>query len=286
METTMRFKLGRVQAQCAVVAAALLAFAASAGAVNPAVTKVKNRFMITNKVALQWNKFKSEGGPTYAGSPAGVRFANFLISTSQELGLVDLDYVDIPYLRYVVNDWPNPNAHTYGTGSEIEKLVSDGVPVPVVASYGMTSGFTPAGGITAPMIYYDPANPPTADQIKGKILVAKTVPYPEPVPNSNGPYAYSRSVLSSYAETDYIYRSQGKWANQFEPIPANVSSSQWGRWVWSQLSGFATTAIKGGAAGMVVVYDLSPGMALGLTQRACMRPAAAVRTPCMRTSRL
>ena len=267
METTMRFKLGRVQAQCAVVAAALLAFAASAGAVNPAVTKVKNRFMITNKVALQWNKFKSEGGPTYAGSPAGVRFANFLISTSQELGLVDLDYVDIPYLRYVVNDWPNPNAHTYGTGSEIEKLVSDGVPVPVVASYGMTSGFTPAGGITAPMIYYDPANPPTADQIKGKILVAKTVPYPEPVPNSNGPYAYSRSVLSSYAETDYIYRSQGKWANQFEPIPANVSSSQWGRWVWSQLSGFATTAIKGGAAGMVVVYDLSPGMALGLTQR-------------------
>jgi len=28
-----------------------------------------------------------------------------------------------------------------------------------VASYGMTSGFTPPNGITAPMLYYDAAHP-------------------------------------------------------------------------------------------------------------------------------
>jgi hypothetical protein len=68
-----------------------------------------------------------------------VRFANFIIAQAQELGLVDLDYVDIPYQRYVVNDWPDRATHTFGSGKEVLKLVSDGVGVPVVASYGMTS---------------------------------------------------------------------------------------------------------------------------------------------------
>jgi hypothetical protein len=147
--------------------------------------------------------------------------------TAQELGLVDLDYVDIPYQRYVVNDWPNKNAHIFGTGEEIEKLVSDGVGVPVVASYGMTSGFTPAGGVTAPMVYYDPAHPPTAAQIKGKILVTKTVGYPAAVPNSNGPYAYSNNIVSSYSETDYIYSSPGKWMDPFKPVSARLEP-KWG----------------------------------------------------------
>jgi hypothetical protein len=263
----MRIQVRRFHTQCAIVAAALLTVGAHAGSPNHDLTMINKKFMITPDVALAWNTFKSQGGPTYAGSPSGIRYGNFLISTAQELGLVDLDYVDIPYLWYAVRDWPDPNTHIYGSGVEVEKLVSDGAPVPVVASYGMTSGFTPAGGITAPMIYYDPANPPTPAQIAGKILVAKTVGYPDAVPNSNGPYAYSNSILSSYTETDYIYRSPGTWEAPYVPIAANVSSSQWGRWVFSQLNGFATTAIKGHAAGMVVVYDLSPAMALGMTQR-------------------
>ncbi len=277
----MKIKVRKVHAQCAVVATAFLTLVAGAAdntlpttkkivrtpAVNAALTTINPAFMITPDVALAWNTFKSEGGPTYAGSPSGVRYANFLISTAQELGLVDIDYVDIPYQRYVVNDWPDKGTHTFGSGIEIEKLVSDGVGVPVVASYGMTSGFTPPGGITAPMIYYDPANPPTDAQIHGKILVAKAVPYPAAVPNSNGPYAYSSNTLGSYAETDYIYRSPGKWADPYKPISAKVSSSQWGRWNFSQLGTYETPAIRAGAVGIVFVYDLSPGMALGMTER-------------------
>jgi hypothetical protein len=258
----------KTHAQCAVAATALLCcIAQAADGANPALTHIKKQFMLTRKEALDWARFKSDGGPTYAGSPSGVRFGNFIIAQAQELGLVDLDYVDIPYQRYVVDDWPDKAAHTYGSGKEVLKLVSDGVGVPVVASYGMTSGFTPQQGITAPMIYMDPASPPSDAAIKGKILVTKTIGYPAAVPGINGPYAYTSSVLSSYVETDYLARSEGRWLEPYIPIPASLSSSQWGRFTWSQVNALATRAIRAGAAGMVVVYDLSPAMALGLTQR-------------------
>ena len=71
------------------------------------------------------------------------------------------------------------SAHAlHDSGIAVEKLVTDGTPVPVVASYGMTSGSTPPEGITAPMLYYDPAHPPAAGEIAGKILVFETAPYP------------------------------------------------------------------------------------------------------------
>src|SRR5260370_22252909 len=54
--------------------------------------------------------------------------------------------------------------------------------------------------------------------------------------------------------------------------PTSVTSSYHSRWVWSQLNGFAAIGIKGHAAGMVVVYDLSPGAAFGLAQRSVYTP--------------
>jgi hypothetical protein len=167
-------------------ASATLVGAALADTVAPAITRVDNAFMITPQIADDWNHYKALGGSTYAGSPGWQHYTDFLISSAQEFGLVDIDTVDIPYDHYIVNDWPDPATHTYGSGVEVEKFVTDGTPVPVVASYGMTSGFTPAQGITAQMIYYDPANPPTAAQMNGKILVAAAAPYPAAVPGLNG----------------------------------------------------------------------------------------------------
>ena len=51
-----------------------------------------------------------------------------------------------------------------------------------------------------------------------------------------------------------------------------MTSSYHSRWVWSQLNGFAAIGIKGHAAAMVVVYDLSPGAAFGLAQRSVYTP--------------
>ena len=226
--------------------------------------KVHPPFTITPEQAWDWNLFKSRGGPTYAGSAGWKRFTDFLISKIQEFGAVDLDFVEIPYDHYVVEDWPDRRTHLYDSGVAVEKLVTDGTPVPVVASYGMTSGFTPPEGVTAPLLYYDPSRPPAAGDVAGKILVFQTVPYPNP--------PYSDSFLDNYTLTDYEWRSLGKWPPLFTPPPASVTSSYHCRWVWSQLNRFAAIGINGRAAGIVVVYDLSPDAAFGLAQRSVYTP--------------
>jgi hypothetical protein len=222
--------------------------------------------MITPKQAWEWNVFKAQGGPTYAGSTGWKRFTNFLVSKMTEFGAVDLDYVEIPYDHYIVDDWPDRRTHIHDSGVAVEKLVTDGTPVPVVASYGMTSGTTPPEGVTAQMLYCDAVHPPVAGDVAGKILVFETAPYPNP--------PYSNSFLDNYTLTDYEWRSPGKWAPLFTPPPASVTSSYHCRWVWSQLNRFAAIGINGHAAGIVVVYDLSPGAAFGLAQRSVYTPDA------------
>ena len=223
------------------------------------LTKIHQPFMMTPKQALDWHVFKAECGPTYAGSTGWKRYTDFLISKMPEYGGVDFDYVDIPYDHYIVEDWPDRQTHMHGSPKAVEKLVTDGTPVPVVASYGMTSGSTPAEGITAQMLFYDPANPPAESATAGKILVFQTQKQPPP--------PYNNNFLDNYTPTDYEWRSPGKWPELFTPPPLSYGTSFHGRWVWSQLNRFAEAGIKGRAAGIVIVYDLSPAMAFGLAQR-------------------
>ena len=70
--------------------------------------------------------FKSKCGPTYAGSTGWKRYTDFLIAKMQEFGAVDLDYVEIPYDHYIVDDWPDRRTHVHDSGMVLEKLVSDG----------------------------------------------------------------------------------------------------------------------------------------------------------------
>ena len=226
--------------------------------------KIDQKLMITPDQVMEWATFKAKCGPTWAGSPGWKQFTDFLISKMPEFGAVDLDYVEIPYDHHIVEDWPDRRTHVYNSGVAVEKLVTDGTPVPVVASYGMTSGSTPPEGITAQMLYYDPANPPADAQIDGKILVFQTDPYPKP--------PYSETFLDSFTMTDYEWRSPGKWGPLFEPVPTSVTTSYHSRWTWNQIGAAARIGIRGHAAGMVVVYDLSPGAAFGLTQRSVFTP--------------
>ncbi len=231
---------------------------------NFAFPQIDQKYMITPDQAWDWAVFKSKGGPTYAGSTGWKRYTDFLISKSQEFGAVDLDYIEIPFDHYIVDDWPDRRTHEYNSGMAVEKLVSDSEPVPVVASYGMTSGFTPPEGVTAQMLYYDPAHPPSDERIAGKILVFQTAQYPDP--------PYTDAFLDSYTLTDYEWRSPGKWGPMYTPPPASTTSSYHSRWVWGQLGRFASIGMKGRAVAMVIVYDLSPGAALGLVQRSVYTP--------------
>ena len=226
--------------------------------------KIDPKFLITADQGLAWNKFKAECGPTYAGSRGWTDYTDFLTDQAQKFGAVDFDHVEIPYDRYIVEDWPDRGAHQYESGVAIEKLVSDGTPVPVVASYGMTSGSTPQEGVAAQMLHVDPANPPAAAQMAGKILVFATAPYPAA--------PYDGAFIDSYTPTDYEWRSPGKWPPLFAPPPPSVMSSYHTRWVFSQLNAFAAIGIKNNAAGIVVVYDLSQRAAFGLVQRSVYTP--------------
>jgi hypothetical protein len=240
---------------------------------SPHLTKINKNFTISQKQALDWAKFKSQIGPTYTGSAGGNQWLNFIETTMQEFGAVDLFIQDLPYSFFTVNDWPNPLTHVYGSGVEIEKLISNNVPVPVVASYGMTSGSTGANGLKAPMVLckvtvVQSSVSSMCPPVTGKIAVFQTQPYPAATPNFNPPYEYSNSFLTNYTLTDFDYQSPGAWSfPMFQAVPPSFTSSHHSRWVWNQLGGFATTAMKGGAAGMIVVYDLSPAAAFGLIQR-------------------
>src|SRR2546430_11766076 len=70
--------------------------------------QVNQKFMITPELALQWHTFKAtECGPTYAGGAGWKKYTDFLISKMPEFGAVDLDYIDVPYDHYIVEDWPD-----------------------------------------------------------------------------------------------------------------------------------------------------------------------------------
>jgi hypothetical protein len=220
---------------------------------------IDHKKLMTPAQVLEWHRFKSQCGPTYTGSAGWKKFTDFVFDKLPGCGAVDLDHVDITYDHYIVDDWPNRQTHAYNSGAAVEKLVTDGTPVPVVASYGMTSGSTPPEGVTARLLFYDPAHPPADAEIEGKILVFQTAPYPSA--------PYTNNFLDNYTLTDYEWRSPGKWSPFHAVVPTTVSTSFHTRWVWGQVNGFASTALRAKAAGVVVVYDLSPAAAFGLTQR-------------------
>jgi hypothetical protein len=64
--------------------------------------KIYKPFLLTPDQAWDWNLFKSQGGPTYAGSTGWKRYTDFLTGKMQELGAVDFDSVEIPYDHYIV----------------------------------------------------------------------------------------------------------------------------------------------------------------------------------------
>lgn len=244
---------------------------------SPYLQHTNPQMMITPQQALAWATMKSALGPTYTGSGGGVPWNNFVLTTAQEFGGVDLFIQNLPYNLYTVNDWPNPLTHIYGSGVEVEKMISNGTPVPVVASYGMTSGATPTTGLTAPMVFCPSTTSASGSvtttcpgNIAGKIAVCSPSPYPPAVPNSNGPYAYSSSILQLYAYTDAEARYQSNPPGNFPlwtAVPPTVQTSHYYRWQFSMQSSCTNAGLQGGAAGEIWVYDLSPGGAFGLLQR-------------------
>ncbi|MBF0545018.1 MAG: hypothetical protein HQM08_11315 [Candidatus Riflebacteria bacterium] len=213
---------------------------------------VNPEYTITFQQCQDWNKVKASFGPTYAGSPGWTNYMGYIEPLFKAAGIIDVEHIDMPYDFYSVDDFPIASPG-------VEELVSDGEAVQV-AGYGMTSGSTPAEGISAPMIYYDDESPPNDAEIQGKILVFLMEKIPSP--------PFSNAYMESFVISDFLWRNESPpfwplWQN----VPPCITTSYYYRWNWIQISKYAAIGIRAKAAGMVVVYDISPGGAKGLTQR-------------------
>jgi hypothetical protein len=216
---------------------------------KPALNNINPDFMVTAEEAYDWLLVK-DTGPNYAGSPAWHTTLEFLEDKLLEYGVVDMVHNAWTYDRWYTSEWPDDSQWS---------LVSDGNPV-TVAHYGAYSGSTPEAGITAPLVYYDPLNPPAS--VAGKIVVYKTLPHPDPIPGGFAGYYYK--LLYTY--NDFEYRSDDE-TFLYElfvtpPVAETVAFDVW--YQLGQTSDLIDIITTGGAAGGIMVFDMPYDRLVGL----------------------
>lgn len=188
--------------------------------------------LVSARVLQRWHEDKARLGPTFAGSPAWREHVAFLERELRARGVVDVARDPVTYQRWSTAD--DPAAGQWS-------LTVDGQDLPV-AGYWAYSGATPAAGVTAPLVLYDPQQP--AD-LAGRIAVFEVPPLPDPLPPMFRPPA------SEYTSADVG-----------EP---GIATDQWYQVNYATRFGkFDQVLRKGGAAGAVVIFAMSPGRARGV----------------------
>ncbi|MBE8538949.1 PGF-CTERM sorting domain-containing protein [Geoglobus acetivorans] len=234
----------------AAILAIVMAFAAvsAAGAEEPyeySVNNVNPEWIISADEFYRWHEMKDAWGPTFAGSPAWQSYMNFLEDKLKEYGVVDIIRNNWTYTRWYTTEWPDDSGWS---------LYVDGVKIRV-ASYSAYSGSTDEDGVTAPLVYYDPANPP--ESIEGKIVVFSVAPHPKP--------PYSPKYLALFTFNDYEYLSDPETFPPIHtPVSTNVTVSLDVWYQLNQVRSFAKIMAEGKAAGGLVIFNMSYDRAAGL----------------------
>jgi hypothetical protein len=130
------------------------------GAINPNLTKVNPKFLVTPKEVHAWHTVKdSKGGPTMTGSPSWRNYLEFAEKSWRESGVVDIFRNPFTFTRWYTTEYPDDSNWT---------LHVDGKKIKV-ASYGCNSGQTPDEGVTGPLVVYKEGMPAAA--LRGKIAI-------------------------------------------------------------------------------------------------------------------
>ena len=189
---------------------------------------------VTADELQRWHVEKAKLGPTFSGSPAWHAHMAFVESALRERGVIDLAKEKISYTRWFASDEP---------GAEDRALKIDGESIPV-AGYWAYSGSTDADGVTAPMVYYQRKMP--ADELQNRIIVFDVTTIPQSMQGTFG-------AGHEFATYDPQNKADG------------IASDQWYQGNFITRFGKYDTLLKaGGAAGALVIYDMSPGRAAGL----------------------
>jgi hypothetical protein len=201
--------------------------AQSAGTVDPGKLPTADQLQ-------QWHVEKAGLGPTFSGGPAWQAHMQFVEAALRDRGVVDITKEPITYTRWFASD--NPEAGE-------RNLRIDDTEIPV-AGYWAYSGSTGAGGVSAPLIYYERKMPVAA--LKNHIVVFDV----GAVPASMGPMF---KAGNEYETDDRNHDEQA------------IASDQWYQGNYITRFGKYDELLKdSGAAGARVIYDMSPGRARGL----------------------
>jgi hypothetical protein len=224
-----------------VLAAAVLAAQAPAAGSRD-LTRVNPQFTVPVGDVQKWHAAKDAGGPTLSGNASWRAFVGTIESELKAMGAVDITRNAFTYDRWSTSEWPDTSKWS---------LIADGKPVRV-ASYGANSGTTPPEGVTAGLVFYDPAQPPAS--IDGKIVVFQLERETEKTPDDKRVYEYPG---------DYLFLSNPEtFPDPRVPRKANMTVTS--RSEMRQATGFIPLLTKGKAAGAVFLFDASHDRLAGL----------------------
>ena len=221
--------------------------------------KVNPAYLMTQEEGIAWHAFKAALGPIYPGYESFDKFMHWMREQLEHYGCRDTREHHWIHESYRVNDWPD---HESGA----LKLSIEGEEIPV-GTFLMLSQSTGEEGLTAPLVYYDiHKGMPEEGAFSGKIVVMEEPEMPEP--------PYDERFLESYVVTDTNYRSDPEPpAEMFMPANPEISNSWNTRWSFASWSSvIMPLAMKGQAAGLLVISRLTYGALRGLYDRQHVRP--------------
>ena len=221
--------------------------------------KVNPAYLMTQEEGTAWHAYKATLGPLYPGYESFNKFMRWMKEQLEQYGCRDTREHHWTHESYHVNDWPD---HESGA----LKLSIGGKEIPV-GTFLMLSQPTGKDGLTAPLLYYDISDGmPEEGAFAGKIVVMEEPEMPEP--------PYDERFLESYVVTDTNYRSDPEPpAEMFTHVDPQVSNSWNTRWSFASWSSvIMPLAVRGQAAGLLVISRLTYGALRGLYDRQRVRP--------------
>lgn len=208
----------------------------------PALTRVNKSWVVSEEEAVAWHRVKDSHGPVLTGNAAWHRFMSFLETKLAEHGCVDIHRSSWMFRRLQTSTWPDDSKWS---------LISNDRPVPL-ANFGANCGLTGPGGITAPLVLWDSANP---TDVAGKIVVYRPVPRPHVrEPFSNSDYEHMTPFDS--------YPVEGRRADQAQNGTGSIAAAVWDEMTSS--SNFIARIAEAKPAGVIFALNLNRAAAAGL----------------------
>jgi hypothetical protein len=228
-----------------VICGLLLAGCQTIDAPEPAqLTEIDASRLPDTRSIQKWHERKARGIHSFTGSPSWYDYMEVVEAGLDDAGVTDVIRDRFSYTRWYTSDDPVDAAWT---------LSIDGAEVPV-ASYWAYSGSTDEAGISAPLIMWD--RKLTPEEMAGKIIVFEIEGLTDPLPKMFQAPGYEFATNEDELDLDAI-------------LPAN----QWFQTNYVTRFGRLDSKLqKSGAAGAIVIFDMSYERAAGLYTFPLLKP--------------